>query len=84
MIRTVDRDGGRLKTVDFYSRAQLLIAQGRVPPMILVFPDGRIDGRIDSDSEWANTPSGRFESYIVDVVHDVDHRSRRSPIAKTG
>ena len=34
-------------------RLELLIAQGRVPPMILVFPDGRIDGRIDSDSEWA-------------------------------
>lgn len=126
LIRTVDRDGGRLMTVDFYSEAlhreasyliflpagyspsrplpvfyglhgmpgrplaftadadleprlELLIAQGRVPPMILVFPDGRIGGRIDSDSEWANTPSGRFESYVVDVVHDVDHRFATLP-----
>ncbi len=60
-------------------RLELLIAQGRVPPMILVFPDGRIDGRINSDSEWANTPSGRFESYVVDVVHDVDHRFATLP-----
>lgn len=126
LIRTVDRDGGRLMTVDFYSHAlhretsylvflpagyspsqplpvfyglhgmpgrplaftvdadieprlELLIAQGRVPPMILVFPDGRIDGRIDSDSEWANTPSGQFESYVVDVVDDVDHRFATLP-----
>jgi enterochelin esterase-like enzyme len=126
LIRSVDRNGGRLITVDFYSRAlgreadylvflpagyspsrrlpvfyglhgmpgrplaftvnadieprlELLIAQGRVPPMILVFPDGRIDGRIDSDSEWANTPSGQYESYVVDVVHDVDHRFATLP-----
>jgi enterochelin esterase-like enzyme len=126
LIRNVDRDGGQLMTVDFYSHAlhreasyliflpagyspsrplpvfyglhgmpgrplaftvdadieprlELLIAQGRVPPMILVFPDGRIDGRIDSDSEWANTPSGQFESYVVDVVDDVDHRFATLP-----
>ena len=64
---------------DIEPRLELLIAQGRVPPMILVFPDGRIDGRIDSDSEWANTPAGRFESYVVDVVHDVDHRFATLP-----
>jgi enterochelin esterase-like enzyme len=126
LIRSVDRDGGRLTTVDFYSRAlrreaeylvflpagyspsrrlpvfyglhgmpgrplaftinadieprlESLIAEGRVRPMILVFPDGRINGRIDSDSEWANTPSGRFESYVVDVVHDVDQRFATLP-----
>jgi enterochelin esterase-like enzyme len=64
---------------DIEPRLELLIAQGRVPPMILVFPDGRIDGRIDSDSEWANTPSGRFESYVVDVVRDVDRRFATLP-----
>ena len=50
--------------------------------MIMVFPDGRIGGSVYSDSEWANTPSGEFESYVIDVVHDVDHRllhARRSP-----
>jgi enterochelin esterase-like enzyme len=126
LVRFVDRNGGRLMTVYFYSRAlgreakylvflpggysparrlpvfyglhgmpgrplaftvnaaieprtEQLIAAGRIPPMILVFPDGRIDGRIASDSEWANTPSGRFESYVVDVVHDVDHRFATLP-----
>ncbi len=37
-------------------------------PMILVYPDGRIDGDVYSDSEWANTPSGNFESYVIDVM----------------
>jgi S-formylglutathione hydrolase FrmB len=45
-------------------------------PMILVFPDGRIGGSTYSDSEWADTPSGRFAAYVVNVVHDVDHRFR--------
>lgn len=49
-----------------------LLAERRVRPMLLVFPDGRIDGRTSSDSEWANTPSGDYESYVTDVVADVD------------
>jgi enterochelin esterase-like enzyme len=56
-----------------------LIDEHRVPPMILVFPDGRIDGRTQSDSEWANTPSGDFLSYVGNVVHDVDHRFATLP-----
>ena len=44
--------------------------------MILVFPDGRIGGSTYSDSEWANTPSGHFAGYVINVVHDVDHRFR--------
>jgi enterochelin esterase-like enzyme len=60
-------------------KLESLIGLGRVPPMILVFPDGRIDERTSSDSEWANTSSGRFDSYIVDVVHDVDHRFATLP-----
>jgi enterochelin esterase-like enzyme len=55
-------------------RLEKLIRQHRVPPMILVFPDGRIGGRTSTDSEWADTSSGRFDSYVVDVVHDVDVR----------
>ena len=55
-------------------RLDNLISRRRAPRMILVFPDGRIDGSTFSDSEWANTPSGQFETYVVDVVHDVDHR----------
>jgi enterochelin esterase-like enzyme len=55
-------------------RLQRLIREGRVAPMILVFPDGRIDGHVSSDSEWANTPSGNYESYVMDVLRDVDQR----------
>jgi enterochelin esterase-like enzyme len=50
------------------------LSEGHVRPMILVYPDGRIGGSIYSDSEWANTPSGDYESYVIDVVGDVDHR----------
>jgi enterochelin esterase-like enzyme len=55
-------------------RLERLLGERRVAPMILVFPDGRIDGRIESDSEWANTPSGNYESYVMNVVRDVDQR----------
>ena len=55
-------------------KLEQLIHQGRIKPMILVFPDGRIDGQTGSDSEWANTPSGNFEDYVTDVVRDVDKR----------
>jgi len=55
-------------------RMSNLIAEHRMRPMILVLPDGRIGGSTFSDSEWANTPSGAFASYVVDVVHNVDQR----------
>ena len=55
------------------------LSQRQVPPMILVFPDGRIGGSALSDSEWADTPSGRFESYVLDVVRDVDRRFATIP-----
>lgn len=57
-------------------RMDNLISQHRMRPMILVFPDGRIGGSTYSDSEWANTPSGAFARYVMNVVHDVDHRFR--------
>ena len=53
-----------------------LISRHEMRPMILVFPDGRIGGSTYSDSEWANTRAGNYENYVVDVVHDVDHRFR--------
>jgi CubicO group peptidase (beta-lactamase class C family)/enterochelin esterase-like enzyme len=52
---------------------------GRARPMILVYPDGRIDGSTFSDSEWANTPSGDFESYVINVVDNVDQRFAAIP-----
>lgn len=50
------------------------LSEKQLRPMLLVMPDGRINGNTFSDSEWANTPSGHFESYVIDVVHNVDHR----------
>ncbi len=41
--------------------------------MILVFPDGRIGGSTYSDSEWANTPAGSYESLRP------ERRARRRP-----
>jgi enterochelin esterase-like enzyme len=55
-------------------RMDNLIARHRMRPMILVFADGRIGGSTYSDSEWANTRSGHYESYVLNVVKDVDHR----------
>ena len=50
--------------------ANVLIAQHKLPPMILVMPGGKESG--DGDTEWADTPSGRWMSYVMDVVHAVD------------
>jgi enterochelin esterase-like enzyme len=49
------------------------IAQHKTPPMILVMPGGK-NGVLGADTEWADTPSGNWMSYVMDVVHDVDHR----------
>lgn len=57
-------------------RMDNLISRHRMRPMILVMPDGRIGGSTFSDSEWANTPSGDYAGYVIDVVHDVDQRFR--------
>lgn len=53
-------------------RLDTLLAEHRIRPMILVYPDGRINGSVQSDSEWANTPSGNFESYVINVMRNVD------------
>ena len=53
-------------------RLDNLLSTGQARPMILVFPDGRIGGSVYSDSEWANTTSGGYESYVLNVMHDVD------------
>jgi enterochelin esterase-like enzyme len=64
------------------ARLERLIRDHRVPSMILVFPDGRIDGNTHTDSEWANTKSGRFDSYLIDVVRDVDRRFAALPFRR--
>jgi enterochelin esterase-like enzyme len=60
-------------------RLDNLLSQGQVRPMILVYPDGRIDGSTYSDSEWANTSSGDFENYVINVVGNVDQQFSTLP-----
>jgi len=55
-------------------RMENLISQHRMGPMILVFPDGRIDGNTFSDSEWANTTAGNYDTSVTEVVRNVDRR----------
>ncbi|MGZ4233194.1 MAG: alpha/beta hydrolase-fold protein [Solirubrobacteraceae bacterium] len=55
------------------------LSKGHLRPMIMVFPDGRIGGSVFSDSEWANTPSGAFASYVMEVVKNVDGRFSTVP-----
>ncbi len=51
----------------------VLLQHHALRPMLLVVPDGR-NGSFDSDTEWADTSTGAFESYIGDVIRDVDAR----------
>ena len=49
------------------------VAHHRVRPFLIVMPDGR-NGSFASDTEWADTKKGAFESYVMDVVRTVDAR----------
>jgi enterochelin esterase-like enzyme len=58
-------------------RMNTLIARHAVRPMILVMPAGAQG--LGGDTEWADTPRGRWMDFVVDVVHDVDHRFATIP-----
>jgi len=51
----------------------ILLHQHLVRPMLLVIPDGS-SGGFYSDTEWADSAKGRYETLILDVIHDVDRR----------
>jgi enterochelin esterase-like enzyme len=53
-------------------RANTLIARHRIRPLILVMPGGKQG--LHDDTEWANTGSGPWMSFVMDVVRDVDRR----------
>jgi enterochelin esterase-like enzyme len=55
------------------------LSLGHARPMILVYPDGRVGTSVFSDSEWANTRAGNFESYVLDVMHNVDRHFATLP-----
>jgi enterochelin esterase-like enzyme len=54
------------------TRMDTMIARRHIRPMILVMPAG--EQGLHGDTEWANTAAGRWMDYVLDVVHDVDHR----------
>jgi enterochelin esterase-like enzyme len=44
-----------------------------VRPYILVMPNGE-DGTFRSDTEWANTPHGKYESLVLETMRVADER----------
>ena len=50
-----------------------LLADHSIRPFLAVMPNGR-DKSFISDTEWADTPHGRYEGFVLDVVRDVDAR----------
>ena len=63
-------------------RYDVLLHEHRIKPFLMVMPDGRVNGHSHSDTEWANTPSGRYGSFVTDVVHAVDARWATIPKRK--
>jgi enterochelin esterase-like enzyme len=58
--------------------SDVALAKHEMKPEILVMPAGKT-GTLGADTEWADTPSGNWMSYLGDVVHDVDHRFATIP-----
>ena len=54
------------------------IARHVVRPYILVMPNGN-DGTFRSDTEWANTPHGKYESFVIETVRATDQRFATRP-----
>lgn len=54
------------------------LAKHQMKPEILVMPSGKT-GTLGADTEWADTPSGNWMSYLGDVVRNVDHRFATIP-----
>jgi len=57
----------------------VLLAAHRIRPLLIVMPDGS-DGSFESDTEWANTPHGSYEGFVLNVVSAVDARWPTQPI----
>ena len=52
----------------------VLLSQRRIRPMIVVMPSGKSGFFAGTGTEWANAQSGPYESYVLDVMRDVDRR----------
>ncbi|MGZ4271121.1 MAG: alpha/beta hydrolase [Solirubrobacteraceae bacterium] len=53
--------------------ADVLLAHHQIRPAVYVLPYGK-SGTFGNDTEWANARAGRYESFVMDVVHNVDRR----------
>jgi enterochelin esterase-like enzyme len=66
---------GKPMTFINIARAGVALDEGlhshRLRPFLIVMPDGR-NGTFRSETEWANTPNGRYESLVLETVHQVD------------
>jgi enterochelin esterase-like enzyme len=49
------------------------ITKGGLPPFLVVMPEAQ-NGSFLDDTEWANTPAGRYADAVLAVVHAVDRR----------
>lgn len=54
-------------------RADVMTFRREIRPMILVVPLARTR-RFADDTEWANARAGRYDSFVVDIVHAIDRR----------
>jgi enterochelin esterase-like enzyme len=50
-----------------------LVASHAIRPFLIVMPNGG-NGTFFHDTEWANTLTGRYEGFVLDVVRAVDAR----------
>jgi enterochelin esterase-like enzyme len=58
--------------------ADVLLHRHRIRPMLLVVPNGQTSAYAN-DTEWANARAGRYEDFVLDVVHAVDRRFATAP-----
>jgi enterochelin esterase-like enzyme len=54
---------------DLYVRIDELLHRHRIRPFITVLPMGH-----GADHEWANARDGRYQDFVVDVVHSADQQ----------
>jgi enterochelin esterase-like enzyme len=67
------RIDGFFKAGEIDVRENVMLAHHQVRPMVFVVPDGKTPA-YSNDTEWANAGAGRYESFVMDVVRNVDRR----------
>jgi enterochelin esterase-like enzyme len=55
-------------------KEDVLLHEHRIRPMIVAMPWGHSGVFAGSGSEWANAQAGNYESFVIDVMRDVDRR----------